>query len=119
MERDKFDLELHKRLKDEVEDIKITSSLRDSILKNTIMKKRSPYERFKRAMNTTIEIPVPSAMAVCLVVFFFAFTVFRVTDVMKKDESIKGYTSVRTVEIGGVQVIVDKDWGVENEKNQD
>jgi len=118
MEKDKLDELIRESLMEEVHNIKMSSSLRENIRKNTMKSKLSLYGRFKRVMNTTIEIPVPSIMAACLLVFFIGFSTFRVTDTMKKDKSILGYTSVKVIKIGGADVYMDNGGGVNNGKSQ-
>lgn len=120
MEKDRLDSLIGEELKRDVCRIRMSESLKDSIREKTIKKNKSFYSRFKSLMNTTIEIPVPSVMAACILICFLAVSTFTVTDSMKKDKSIQGYTSIKVVRIGGMDVYMDNEdsGGVKVEKNK-
>jgi len=116
VEKDRFHTAVSESLKEEVADIKMSSLLKESIKKNTV-KNKSLYRKFRDLMNTTIEIPVPSAVAVCVLICLFTFSTFRVTESMKKDKSIRGYTSVRIIRVGNMDILIDiENGGMSNEQ---
>lgn len=119
MEKDKLDMLIEEKLKEEFRDVKMSHSLKDSIRKNAARQNNSLYKRFKVFMNRTIEIPIPSAMAVCVIVAFLGFGTFTVTEDMKRDKSIKGYTDVKVMRLAGMDIYMDSNdiGGVKIEKD--
>lgn len=116
MEKDKLDIAIGECLRDELKDIKMSSNLKDSITKETVRNK-TLKRRLKDLMDMTIDIPIPSAVAACVILCFFTFSTFNVTENMKKDKSIHGYTSVRTIKVGNMNITVENEnGGAVNEK---
>ena len=107
MVKDKFDVFVRGGLREETKKIVMSASLKNRIIKRTVEKPNTFYDKFRKFMNTTIVIPLPSALAICLIMIVFTFSAFRVTDSMKKDKSILGYSSIKIVKMGGIDVIVD------------
>jgi len=107
MEKDKLDNLIKESLREEVQDIKMSSSLRENILKSTIKKPDNIFRRFVKLMNLTVEIPVPSLAVLCIILCVMGYSGLSIAGGMKRDESITGYTSVKTIRIGGSEIIVE------------
>lgn len=59
-------------------------------------------------MNTTIEIPITTAAFTEIFIIFMFSSSFIVTDKMKKNKTLYGVTSVKTINISGIYVLIDK-----------
>ncbi|KPU43097.1 hypothetical protein OXPF_33470 [Oxobacter pfennigii] len=118
MEKDKLDLKIRESLMDEAGSLKMSYELKKRIMDETV-KKKSIYKKFRELMNTTVEIPIPPVMAAFLIIFFMTFWSFTATDRMKMDKTIKGYTSIKVINMGGIEVYQDIGGGESYEKDKD
>jgi hypothetical protein len=107
MERNRIDDLISENLKEEVSSISMSSLLKEKILSEARNEKLGLYQRFLKLMNTTIEISVSSALAACLTICILTFSAFSITSNIKKDKSLMGYTSIKTVNTGGMDIIVE------------
>lgn len=107
MEKDRLDNLIKESLRKEVQDTKMSSSLRESILKSTVKKPDNIFKRFVKLMNLTVEIPLPSLAVLCIILCVMGYSGLSIIEGVKKDKSIIGYTSVKTVKIGGSEIIVE------------
>lgn len=101
---------LHDELNQEMSNVKMSLNLKESIIKNTIKQPKTLHEKFSRFLNRTVEIPFSFAFAVCFVIFISStLSTFIVTDSMKTDKKLQGYTNIRVLNISGSNVILLKD----------
>lgn len=120
MKRDNWDYLLQNELNEEMHDIKMSSALKESIIQNTIKKPKNLYERLFQFLNRSVEIPVSYALAVCIVIVVSStLSTFIVTDSMKTDKALQGYSNIRVLNISGSNVILPNDISevTGNEKN--
>jgi hypothetical protein len=106
MKDDRLGALIREGLREEAKDVTMSSSLKNRIIKNTIENPQTFYQRFVKVMNTTIDIPLPSALAACLLILSISFSSFWVTNEMKRDKSIQGYTSIKVIKIGPCDVYI-------------
>ncbi|MGH4123657.1 MAG: hypothetical protein ACREV6_12090 [Clostridium sp.] len=105
-----MDYLLQHGLQEEMFDVKMSATLREIIMKSTIKQPKSLYEKFYMFLNRTLEIPVSYVCTVCFVIFFCStLSTFIVTDNMKTDKKLQGYTNIRVMNISGSSVILPKD----------
>lgn len=119
-ERTTMDCLLQDKLKEEMLSVKMSHTLRESILERTTKKPQSVYEKLSNLLNRTVEIPVSFACTVCIVIFITStLSTFIVTDSMKTNKKLQGYTSIRVLNISGSNVILPKDMSevISNEEN--
>lgn len=101
---------LHDRLNQEMSNVKMSLNLKESIIKNTIKRRTTLYEKFSQFLNIKIEISVSFAITACFVIVISsALSTFIVTDSMKMDRKLQGYTNIRVLSISGSNVILPKD----------
>jgi hypothetical protein len=107
-------------LKDEIIKVKMSSNLRNSILERTTKKPKSPAEKLSNFLNKTVEIPISYVCTVCIIIFISStLSTFIVTDNMKTNKKLQGYTNIRVLNISGSNVILPKNIGevTSNEEN--
>jgi hypothetical protein len=110
MKKSNIDYLLQDRLKEEIKNVKMSHNLKQIILDNTINHRKSIFEKFLRFFNRTVEIPVSYLCTACVVIFISStLSTFIVTDNMKADKNIQGYTNIRVLNISGSNVILPKD----------
>lgn len=121
MEKDSFGKLIKDGLSDAADDIEMSPALKSRILKNTIGRSETLYERLLKFMDKTIEISFPSAIVAGIVLVAFIFTGFISVWSIKGDKSLVGYTSVKVINVGGSDIIVDKNSGgvLDGIKNKD
>ena len=118
--RNTMDYLLQDRLKEDMSNVRMSHSLKESIMGNTIKKPMSLYEKFSRLLNSTVEISVSHVCTVCFVIFISStLSTFIVTDSMKMNKNLQGYSNIRVLNISGSNVILPKGIGevINNEKN--
>ena len=104
------DLLLQEDLLEELFDVKMSHNLKQSIMQCTIEKPKTLHEKFSGFLNRTIEIPVSYICTVFLIVFISStLSTFIVTNNMKTDKKLQGYTNFRVLSISGSNVILPKD----------
>lgn len=108
MEENKFASLIKDSLEEEVVNIKMSSSLKENIRKNTMKKRSGFFEKLRRLLNQPIEAPLPAIIAVSVLFLLLMPFFFIVTDNMKKDKAIFGYTSIKIVKIGATDVLIDQ-----------
>lgn len=119
-EKNTMDLLLQDELKKTMLSVKTSHNLRESILEHTTKKPQSLYEKLSNFLNKTVEIPVSFAYTFCIVLFISStLSTFIVTDSMKTNKKLQGYTSIRVLSISGSNVILPKDMSevISNEEN--
>lgn len=110
MKKYNIDHLLQNGLKEEMMSIKMSHNLKESILEHTIMKQKSRYEKFFEFLNRTVEVPISYVCTVCIVIFISStLSAFIVTDSMKTDEKLQGYTNIRILNLSGSNIILPKD----------
>ncbi len=118
--RSNMDYCLQDRLKEEMCNVKMSYKLRDGIMESTTKKPKSLYEKFSQFLNSTIEIPVSYVCTVFVVIVISStLSTFIVTDSMKMNKNLQGYSNIRVLNISGSNVILPKGIGevISNEKN--
>ncbi|MGV8983486.1 hypothetical protein [Clostridium sp.] len=101
---------LHDELNQEMSNVIMSTNLKENIIKNTIKQPNTLYENFSQFLNKTVEIPFSFAITVCFVIFISStLSTFIVTDSMKMDKKLQGYTNIRVMNISGTNVILPKD----------
>jgi hypothetical protein len=115
-----MDFLLQDKLKEEMINVKMSHNLKESILESTIKKPKSLHEKFLKILNSTLEIPVSYACIACFIIITCStLSTFIVTDNMKMDKELQGYTNIRVLNISGSNVILPRDISevTDNEKN--
>lgn len=105
-------------LKKETQNIIMSKSLRDKIRMETT-RKLNIFDRIKSLMDTTIEIPVLPAVALCFIVLGLLYLPFNIPKKTMNNESIIGSTEYRVVQSGNMCIIFNKDYkgDIFDEKN--
>jgi len=120
MKADSFEKLLKEGIEEEVKDIKLSFNIKENIKNNTIRKKASIYDRVKKMMNTTIEIPMTYAAVACIAILMICGSPFIVTNAAKYNKDLFGYTNVKTVNIQGADIVFPSNGvgGLVNEKDK-
>ncbi|MBZ9686579.1 hypothetical protein G9F72_009590 [Clostridium estertheticum] len=119
-EKNAIDYTLQNELKGELITVEMSHNLKKSIMECTINKPKNLYEKFSEFLNRTIEIPVSYICTVCFVIFISStLSTFIVTESMKMDKKLQGYTNIRVLNISGSSVILPKDISevIDNDEN--
>ncbi len=104
------DLLLQEKLQEELSYVKISHILKQNIIQCTIEKPKNLSGKFSQFLNRTIEIPVSYICTVFLIVLISStLSTFIVTNNMKMDKTLQGYTNIRVISISGSNVILPKD----------
>ena len=105
-----MDSTLQNRLKEEMTNVTMSSKLKQNILEHTIKRPQSIYYKFIKFLNSSVEIPISYVFTICSVIFICStLSTFIVTDNMKMNKSLQGYTSIRVLKISGSSIILPKD----------
>jgi len=104
-----MDLLLHDELQEELMVVKMSHNLKQNIMQCTIEKPKTFYGKVCTFLNGTIEIPVSYVCSIFLVIFISStLSTFIITDAMKMDKKLQGYTNIRVLNISGNTVILPK-----------
>jgi hypothetical protein len=86
--------------------INMSQNLKESIKKETIYKEKSLFKKISIFMNRTVEIPTSLIAAVCITVVIGLSSSFIITDKMKDDKSIQGYSNIKVLQDMGSTIII-------------
>jgi hypothetical protein len=97
------------KLQNEMEPIKMSSALKKNIIQNTVNRREKLSEKICNLMNKTIEIPVSYTVAACFILFLAVISPSMIiTNNMKHDQSIQGYSDVEILRMNGSDVLIPK-----------
>ena len=108
--KNEMDFLLHDELQEELTNVKMSYNLKQSIMECTIKKPKTLYEKLHQFLNRTIEVPVSYIFTFCLAIFISStLSTFIITDSMRMDKKLQGYTNIRILNISGSSVILPKE----------